>query len=140
MTKKQTPLKGHVFHPMVRWYGITENHKNLVSKTEPDQVKPLELILKHRNQGIPSPVFNGVYLGEDNEPLELYKMDAVETLQFRQDLADKIDQLSDDYHVATRKLADMQSKASNPEPKVGNINTLDPPSGAPGGSAKQKND
>lgn len=105
---------------MLRKSGISE-HPDPVGLTQPDQVKPLEMILKHQAQGIPVPQFNGVYLGDDKEPLELYKMDAIEINQFRAKLLDDMEVLEKDYHESTRKLAELEkqqmerSTASDPK-------------------------
>lgn len=123
MKKSQTPAPASewYFRPMVRWFGFTEA-VDPTSLTQPDQVKGLDLILQHRNQGIPSPMFNGVYLGEDSNPLELNKLDSCELLEFRLSLLDQIEELQKDFHESTRMLAEIQS-APKP-PSGGQINAL----------------
>jgi len=107
--KKQQ--KGLPWRPLLRTQGVIEYvDKSEVSMTVPEQVNSLELILRQRAQGIEVPQFSGVYLGDDKKPIELYKLDAIETMEFRQNLQDQIQELEKDFHSSTRHLAEIQQE------------------------------
>lgn len=98
---------------MLRTVGITEQDFG-PSMTEAQQVKPLELILKHRLQGIPVEEFHGVYSNEDFH--DFNKMDFSEIFEYREQLSEQILTMKEDYTRTTKALADLQ-KAPKPEEK-----------------------
>jgi len=76
------------------------------SMTEPDQVRPLDVLLKNRMKGIPVPFFNGVF-SETDTP-DISKLDFVEIAQLREDTAIGIDQAKEDYHALTKRMEEIK--------------------------------
>ncbi|WVR22155.1 MAG: hypothetical protein [Malazfec virus 7] len=92
------------------------------SLTEPGLTPPLEKILRSQAQGLPVPFMAGAYLGEDHSIIDGF--DKFELFEFRQNLELEMESLEEQFHAATKKLAekhsevptDDQNKKSDPNP------------------------
>lgn len=78
------------------------------SFTQPEQVRPLDQILRQRMAGIPVPDNGGAYSESDYPDFEF--MDSLQILEYRDELADKMEGLKQEFDVATRKLAKKQAE------------------------------
>lgn len=81
--------------------------------TMPEQVTPLERILKHRMQGIPVPVFNGVF--SEHETPDINKMDFIELAQLREETAQGIELAKQDFHALTKQMEEALKPIPKPE-------------------------
>lgn len=70
------------------------------SKTEAQQVKPLEVLLAHRMQGIPVHTFPGAFSDEDYPDFD--KMDFDEIQRYRDELTEEIEDLHEKHHAFTK--------------------------------------
>lgn len=96
-------MKAKTFALRLRTRCIAEHNLGMPSMTEPEQVKPLETLLKHRMQGIPIPTFNGSFHQEDLP--NVFKMDFIEIAEAREQTQERIAQLQEDHHNLTVELA-----------------------------------
>lgn len=78
------------------------------SLTQPEQVRPLDQILRQRMAGIPVPDNGGAYSESDYPDFEF--MDPLQILEYRDELSDKMEGLKQEFDVATRKLAKKQAE------------------------------
>lgn len=89
-----------------------------VSETVPEMTVDLRSMIQRRNNGQIVPVHEGGYSEEDFP--EVYKMDEVELMQYRLDLAEQMKEMTDELHYASKELERKQEEAkkvaSNPDP------------------------
>lgn len=77
------------------------------SETIPDQVKSMEEYLQMRNQGIPTSMYASTYADTD---LSDIPTDKVELAEFRRNLSERIGELQNQFHVASKQLEEEQRK------------------------------
>lgn len=75
--------------------------------TVPQDVQPLDVIIRHMMQGIAPMSTGGVY-GDDNP--DIFKMDAVELQEYRQEVADDIENMKQQFETASRQLKKKQDE------------------------------
>jgi len=75
--------------------------------TRPEQVKSLDLLLQHRERGIPVPYFNGIFAEEDTP--DIFKMDFVEIAELRDITAENIELAKEDYHALTKRYEELKN-------------------------------
>lgn len=99
-------MKKRVFKPLLRT--SDEEITDAPSLTEQNQVKPLEVLLRHRMQGIPVDEFRGEY--SDNDYPDLDKMDFEQQYDYRQGLADEIENIQEEIQ-RTNKAMEAKQRA-----------------------------
>lgn len=87
----------------------------LPSMTRPEQVRPLDVLLRHRAQGIPVPVFNGVF--SDSDTPDISKMDFIEIAELREITAQNIELAKEDFHALTKRFEELKTPLKE-EPKT----------------------
>lgn len=75
--------------------------------TVPQDVQPLDVIIKHMMQGI-APMSTGGIYGDDNP--DIFKMDSVELQEYRQEVSDDIDAMKQQFETASRQLKKKQEE------------------------------
>lgn len=76
------------------------------SETVPEMVVDLRTMINRQENGMPVPMFGSGY-AEEEYP-DLYKMDEVELMQYRLNLAENMEEMSNELHVATKQLEEKQ--------------------------------
>lgn len=109
-TPKKVDAGGYILRPHLRT-GLNPEKSVLPSMTQPEQLQPLERILSHRNQGIPVPVFNGVFSESDTPDLD--KMDFVDIAQLRELTAEGIEASKEDLHAINVKMEHLRQEQYN---------------------------
>lgn len=100
------------FKPLVR--PIEGEYNEEASKTEAQQVKPLEQLLAHRMQGIPVHEFHGAFSDEDYPDFD--KMDFDEIERYREGLVEQISDLQEQHHAYTKAQEAKIEQAQKPKP------------------------
>jgi len=87
-----------------------EDSHTLPHLTQPNLVTPLEKIVRAQAQGLPVPFNAGEYLEADFSIID--GLDAFELFEFRQNLQTEIEERKAEFHAATKKLSEIDSKRS----------------------------
>lgn len=101
MKKSQLVLEPRVRLRFNQLHKSPETSWTMPTMAEPQQVVPLDRLLNHRNQGIPVPVFNGIF--NENDTDDLQKMDFVELAELREQTSDAISQAKEDIHAINKQ-------------------------------------
>jgi len=122
MTKKilvpenDFPASGRLVRGRLLRVGENPEKSILPSMTEPEQLTSLDVILRHRLQGIPVPYFNGVF--SDTDTPDLQKMDFIELAQLREQTAEGIEAAKQDLHALNKAMEDLTKAVPTPEEVV----------------------
>lgn len=79
-----------------------------ISLTVPDMTMDLKTMIARRNNGMIIPMQDGQFYDEDYP--EVYKMDQVELIEFRLRNAQRIEELLEEQHEATKLLEQLQNQ------------------------------
>lgn len=91
-----------------RLRGNDYEHNTMPSMTEANQVKPLDVLVRHLKEGRPVPQMAGDY-SEIDTP-DFFKMSFEEHAEYRESLADKIESLREEWQVATKELSERKQR------------------------------
>jgi len=96
MKTKKEDNGAQTLRPKLRT-GLYPEQNSLPSMTQPEQLQPLERILSHRNQGIPVPIFNGIF--NDQDTPDIQKMDFIDIAQLREETTIGVQAAKEDLHA-----------------------------------------
>lgn len=119
--QQETTLSAEEITPITRFVRtsanapLTEQFEHLeyvssISETVPDMTIDLRSMINRRQNGMTVPHMDGGYSEEDYP--EVYKMDEVELMQYRLELAERMESMSHELHAATKKLEEQQQQES----------------------------